>query len=107
MAAIAANTTTRKAFTVKSDRDSEAVKAVVLEVEWAGITLEQLRNLAVRDIVIRVQGSMRKKLETVKAGGVVKVDAVNYVKGLVDPLTMLANMKKEDRIAYLKANDLI
>ena len=101
------DTTTRKAFTVKSDSNSDTPKPLVLEVDWVGMTLEATRDLAIKDIVIRVQGSLRKKLNTVKVGEVVKVDAVNFTTTTVDPIALLGAMKKEERIAWLKAKDLI
>jgi hypothetical protein len=81
---MAANTT-RKAFTVKSDANADAGKSLVLEIDWTGMSLDATRDLATKDIVIRVQGSLRKKLSTVKAGQVVKVSAVNYTTTAVDP----------------------
>ena len=106
---MAANTdaTTRKAFTAKSDKDSEESIPLVLEVDWTGMSLGATRDLAMKDIVIRVQGPLRKKLNTVKAGQVVKVDAINFTSAVVDPIAILGAMKKEERIAWLKAKNLI
>jgi len=98
---------TRKAFSAKSDKDATDSIPLVIEVDWTGMTLEATRDLAIKDIVIRVQGPLRKKLKDAKPGQVFKVSAVNYSTTTVDPLTMLRAMNPEERKAYLEANDLI
>lgn len=98
--------TTRKAFTVKSDENAETGKPLVLEIDWTGMTLEATRALAARTIVIAVQGKLRKKLNTVKAGQVIQVSAVDYSVLGADILAVLAAVPKAERPAWLKARGI-
>ena len=99
--------TTRKPFSVKADENAKTGKNLVIEVDWTGMTLEATRELATKDIVIRVQGKLRKKLGEYKDGQIVKVKALDYTTVSVDPAAMLKAMSKEERADWLKANGLI
>lgn len=101
-----ATNTTRKACSVKPTADSDQSKQVVVEIDWTGMSLEATRDLAAKDIVIRVQGSLRKKWAKVKPGEVMKVDAVNYTTTSVDPIAMLNAVPKSERAAWLKARGI-
>ena len=103
---MAANTT-RKAFSVKADENSQHAKPLVLEVDWTGMSLEATRELAMKDIVIRVQGPLRKDLKDIDAGEVIPVKAVDYTSRGLDPISMLKAMSKADREKFLKDNGLI
>ena len=53
---------TRKAFTAKESQHATTSKQLVVEVDWTGMPLDATREFAMRDIVIKVQSTLRKKL---------------------------------------------
>jgi hypothetical protein len=99
--------TTRKAFSAKASEHAKSGKNLVIEIDWTGMTLEATRDLATKDIVIRVQTKLRKKLNEYREGQVVKVKAADYTSISIDPITMLKAMSEEERIEFLVANGLL
>ena len=86
----------RKTCSVKPDGDSTESKTITVEMNYDGLTLEDVFTKALSSDIIKWQGSARKIYDTLTDKGTVKVDAKSPgSKPEVDPVTAMIQLAKD------------
>ena len=82
----------RVGFSVKPSKDSEESKALILEADTSGVTLEMAVTGWLSGVVIKAQTRLRKQFSSLRQGQVIRVKLTDFVprgKGLtIDPKAM-------------------
>lgn len=101
-----ATQTTTVEVDTRPSAGAEAVRTDLL-INWAGMTPQEIQELAQQALVVKLQGKWRK--DGIPAGEH-KVDATDYKVGTRGPRTkptlesLFAAMSAEDRAAFLAAH---